>query len=524
MKKTHHMTYDASLTNFSAVNPAFDSAVLRIAYYGDNRNNSSISKDVFENAVPTMYNCPIVTNYDREEDSLGGHDVGVYKSEDGAISIINLTTPIGVIPESAKYWWETVEHSDGSEHEYLSVEVLLWKRQEAYKKIKAEGIVKHSMEISINEYELVDNIFVIKDFSFTAFALIGENPCFEESSLTVTNFNLKQDDFKEQMTEMLNDFKLQFSTNIDTKAKGGGETVSKKIEQEDVANKESQVNEDFTAEELDKDQAVEETVEFDDQSQDDSDGNDETQGAPEKTEESQEVDEGKYALNSSIEQQLLVQARTLYKIDDDMPDCDSYEREYAYSLVDFDAELSEAYFAKHKTREYFGFKYAMNGDTLELDLQSKFKVKFAIVPYLENKAEEKSFSTEEEHIESGSITADEMKFEAPKDEDDKILQELEELRAYKIQREKEDFEANVQAVFESFSMLDGEEEFDLLKESYDGMTVEEVQNACYVLVGKKQLGQGVFSSKENSPRIIVMKENKPSDDPYGGIFARHGFN
>ncbi len=94
--------------------------------------------------------------------------------------------PVGVVPESARYFWREITEDDGSVHNYLCVDVLLWKRQEAYKKIKEDGITAESMEISVKDGRMQDGFFVIDDFEFTAFCLLGSaEPCFESASLAM---------------------------------------------------------------------------------------------------------------------------------------------------------------------------------------------------------------------------------------------------------------------------------------------------------------------------------------------------
>ena len=178
-----NLTYASSLTDLCEINSSFDSGILRIAYTGDNRNGSSISKDVFERCIKTIYNCPVVCNYDRETDTLGGHDMELVRKDDGSLILVNLTQPIGVVPQTAKVYWETVEEDDGTVNEYLCAEVLIWKRQEAYRKIKKDGITAQSMEITVKDGETINGIYCIKDFEFTAFALIGVEPCYESASL-----------------------------------------------------------------------------------------------------------------------------------------------------------------------------------------------------------------------------------------------------------------------------------------------------------------------------------------------------
>ena len=146
MNKVLNLTYASSLTRLCEINSSFDAGVLRIAYAGENRNGSYIDKKTFEKCMKTIFNCPIVCNYDRDTDTLGGHDMEVVRDSEGELKIVNLTTPVGCIPESAKVFWETIEEEDGSTHEYLCAEALLWKRQEAYQKIKKDGFTAQSME------------------------------------------------------------------------------------------------------------------------------------------------------------------------------------------------------------------------------------------------------------------------------------------------------------------------------------------------------------------------------------------
>ena len=65
MDKVLNMTYASSLTNLCEVNSSFDTGILRICYTGDNRNGSHISKKAIKKSLQTIYNCPIVCNYDR---------------------------------------------------------------------------------------------------------------------------------------------------------------------------------------------------------------------------------------------------------------------------------------------------------------------------------------------------------------------------------------------------------------------------------------------------------------------------
>ena len=218
---TYHFEEALNVHSLCEVNRSFDKGVLKIAYHGKNRNGTYISKEAFENALPSLANVPVVTHYLRKDDELGGHDMELITGEDGKLYMVYVTEPVGVVPSSPNCWWEEVEETSGDVHEYLCVEVLLWKRQEAYKLIKESGVVGQSMEITINDGHDGDGMYCIDSFIFTALCLLGDEhePCFESASLNV--FGLSS--FQAQYQEMLNEFKLAFAQVSGTNPVQGGE-------------------------------------------------------------------------------------------------------------------------------------------------------------------------------------------------------------------------------------------------------------------------------------------------------------
>lgn len=197
--KNVRLVFNSALKNIMSCNESFDQGVLRIAYHGENRNGSYISKEVFEKCLPSMYNVPVVANYMRDDDMIGGHDIEIVR-KDNFPKMVNITHPVGVVPESASNWWELVTEEDGAIHEYLCTDVLLWKRQEAYEKIVSDGIVYESMEIKVKEDHLDNGVYVIDDFEFLAFCLLGNcEPCFESASLAT----FSSDAFTSELYAML---------------------------------------------------------------------------------------------------------------------------------------------------------------------------------------------------------------------------------------------------------------------------------------------------------------------------------
>ena len=190
---------------------------MRVMYTGVNRNRTSIDKDAVEKAIPTLYNCPIVCHYMVEEDKIGGHDLAFIQTDNG-MRMINLTEPVGVIPSGAQYRWETVNEK-GEDREYLAIDGILWKRSNAYAKLKKDGISGQSMEITVNDGASVDGVYQIYDFDFTAFCILGEDvePCFESANVEV--FSLEQ--YKARFEQMMEEFKNEYSSTSEFSSKGG---------------------------------------------------------------------------------------------------------------------------------------------------------------------------------------------------------------------------------------------------------------------------------------------------------------
>lgn len=509
MEKVLQMTYASSLTDLCSVNSSFDSGVLRIAYHGDNQNKSSISKEVFERCIKTMYNCPIVCNYDRDTDTLGGHNMEVVRDSNGALRIVNVTTPLGVIPESAKVWWDYVTEDDGTEHEYLFAEALLWKRQEAYRKIKKDGITAHSMEITVRDGELIDGIFHIYDFEFTAFALIGVAPCFESSALELYS----KQDFKKQLSEMMQDLKESYSlvnpSNEDDNThpqnysmEGGEEVLQGKTELAakygiDVEALDFSL-EDFTEEEL---------VEKFEAMRAEADSQQEPAEEPEQPEQ-------KFALTSNVVEEL---RRVLEeaKIEREWGEC------IRYWYVDCDFDANEVYCWDTNDWLLYGFAYSVNGDSIVIDFESKKRKKYVIADF--DEGEQASpfapmFAQMEQMIQDGAQW--EAKYQTASDTISTMETELGELRQFKATTESAALESAREEVFARFEDLVGVEAFEALRENCAEYDVESLEEKCYAIRGRNG-GVAKFSAESKSPKLKVDKTDI-SNEPYGGIFAQYG--
>lgn len=506
MEKVLQMTYASSLTNLCSINSSFDSGVLRIAYHGDNQNKSSISKEVFERCIKTMFNCPIVCNYDMETDTLGGHDMEIVRDGSGALRIVNATTPIGVIPESANVWWDYVTEDDGTEHEYLFAEALIWKRQEAYRKIKKDGITAHSMEITVKDGELIDDIFHIYDFEFTAFALIGVTPCFESAALEMYS----KQDFKKQLSEMMQDLKESFSLvnpsheddNIHPQnysMEGGEEVLQSKTE---LAEKYG-----IDVESLDfslDDYTEEELVEKFEAMKSDAEKHDEPVGEPEQN----------FALTSNVVEEL---NRVLgeVKIEREWGECERYW------YVDCDFDAHEVYCWDTSDWLLYGFMYSVNGDSVIIDFECKKRKKYVIADFDEGEQASpfaQVFAQMEQKIHDNAQW--EAKYQSASDTISTMETELGELRQFKADAESVALESARDKVFAQFEDLVGVEAFEALRENCAEYDVEALEEKCYAIRGRNG-SVAKFSLEGKTPKLKVEKTDM-SNEPYGGIFTQYG--
>ena len=530
MSNTRRMqiVYSAGVDSLLDCNSSFDHGVMKVCYTGLNRNNSFISKSTFENCMNTIYNCPVVCRYDRDTDTIGSHDVELVSDPDqGSIRVVNITEPVGVVPESALCWWENIEEDDGSVHEYLCTDVILWKRQEAYRKIKENGITEESMEITVKDGHMENGVYVINDFEFTAFCLLGTaEPCFESAS--VETFSLdEQTKFKADLAEMMQELKEVFALNPmnnisngdsdknyihvaqkrDTKLnKGGDGTLNEKIELMKKFGLELEALnfklEDYTLEELES-----------------------------KFEELTKTPEPATPNFALVEQfrSDLIEALHVEIFHSEYGDTNKYW------YVDCDPEKSEVYCTDAEDWKLYGMTYSMNGDNIVIDFDSKKQKKFIIVDFDEGEQPSNgaySMMGEFSKLIKSKMDADNADWEnkcskLEKDFDlanqtiKSMTEEMDSLKQYQSDVEN----AKIEKLFERFNDLNGNESFEALKENRADYSFDEIEEKCYAIRGR-MVGDAKFSkvnSNKGAKLIVGGNDRDIKNMPYNGIFEKYGF-
>lgn len=501
------IVYSSSLDKLTECNTSFDKGVLKVCYVGRNRNNSFISKETFERCIESIYNCPIVCRYDRDADEIGSHDMELVSDNDGRMKLVNITTPVGVIPESAKYWWAECEEDDGSIHEYLCVDALLWKRQEAYQKIKENGITDESMEITIKEGGMKDGVYVIDRFEFTAFCLLGTaEPCYESASLMM----FSQNEFKAQLDEMMREFKENFSLVQSSQevvipkqnySEGGEGTLDEKMTlmaQYGLSEDMIDFNlEDFTVEELqEKFEALK------------------ANGDPLADEPHGDEPEENFALAEQFKEELM-SALSEQKIET------CFGEMCRYWYMDYDSEASEVYCYDQEDWRLYGFSYSMNGDNVIVDFESKKRKKIAIVDF--DEGEQRSVFAEVYSAIVAQHGENENRWNERYQEASNAIAEMEnelaELRQYKADIEKAAVAQERNEILDQFADLAGIDAFEQIRENCEQYSVEELEEKCFAIRGRNQTAK--FSVTETKPPKLLVEKGDPVEaEPYGGVFAK----
>lgn len=495
------IVFSSGISALTEYNSSFDSGILRVCYTGKNRNNSFISKETFERCISSIYNCPIVCRYDRETDTIGSHDMELVTDDEGGMRIVNVTHPVGVVPESAKYWWEEIEDDSGM-HEYLCVDVLLWKRQEAYKKIKEDGITDESMEISVKEGEMIDGVYVIKRFEFTAFCLLGTvQPCYESASLEV----FSHDDFKAQLAEMMQEFKKTFSIATATadddihpqNYSEGGEEV---LEQKKALAAEYGLDIDtldFSIEDLSLDELKEKFEAM-------------------KSSDSQPKNPENFALEGQFRDELYG-ALEAEKVET------CWGMDSRYWFWDYDKEVSEVYATDTTDWNLYGFLYSMDGDHVVIDFAGKKRMKLSLVPFDEGSVPNPISGMFSKVVEkyTANDTQWAEKYQTASDTISSMENELGTLRQFKTDIEGAKAKGERDEVFAQFEDLVGVEAFESLKERSMEFSKEELEEKCYAIRGRNSAVATKFSYEPKAPKLPVEKTSV-TPEPYGGVFTEYG--
>lgn len=187
---------------------------------GENQNKTNISKEASDNALPSLFNVPVVGHIYIDKDNIchmGGHDMTLDKDEEGNYKFKVLTVPYGVVPSQDNVHYEEVEESNGNTKTYLVADVILWTGrfpELLSAKYNDEVYYGQSMEINPIKTRRNGEILDIEEYQYSALCLLGKSdnkegnvePCFEQARVEPYAFSADEtfcqllDEFKEELS------------------------------------------------------------------------------------------------------------------------------------------------------------------------------------------------------------------------------------------------------------------------------------------------------------------------------------
>ena len=224
------------------INPLMSKCDVKVLYIGQNRNRSSITKQVATEMSKTLRGCPIVGYYIEKKEDFGDHGGQVIIDGEG-IKFNKLTKPYGFVAPDARVWFQFFEDQDEFGNtcvrEYLMTEGYLWTGQFEECQRVLENSNPQSMELdekTLKGYWSTDNnkgidFFIINDAVFSKLCILGDDvePCFEGANVSAPNLSSqfsKDDDFAKSLFTMMSELKFALNNSE------GGKPMHNEIQNE----------------------------------------------------------------------------------------------------------------------------------------------------------------------------------------------------------------------------------------------------------------------------------------------------
>ena len=145
---------------------------LKSCHIGDNRNQSTIEKDVMEECAPSIYNRPILGYIHQLKDGsydFAGHEMFI--NDDGELEYEEI--PVGCVPESGN---AQLVYDEDNDKTYLEVDAVIYEQYtRAADILKVKGECKVSVELNLLDfsYNPKKNKLIINKFYFSGITILG---------------------------------------------------------------------------------------------------------------------------------------------------------------------------------------------------------------------------------------------------------------------------------------------------------------------------------------------------------------
>lgn len=500
-----------------------------------NRNNSYITKETMEEALPSFYNKPILAHIievDEGEYDFDKHNMEIIDDpfNEGEKRINYIEKPIGVVPESGN---AHLEYDEDEDKDYVIVDGYIFTDYSngGYEIIQRKGGTKVSVELAVEEmhYNAKENCLYIDKFTFSGVTCLGEHVMEGMKGSTLsTNFEQANSEdliaALERVTEALAKF------NIEKSKEGGNNSVKLQellekysiteeelsfevegLTDEELEAKFAEVYDDTSSNDGD-DISDQESEVSEEEVSNDSEAEEEEENEPEEEEEDPDEEIDEVASESDDETKKIVNES-------------NEDSKFSRSFSEEDGVAKVSYELSHEDLRYS--LYMLLGSVEEADEEWYFITNvyddyFIYENWDGNKIYKQSYSRDEENVAfSGEriemfkelVTAEEKAaLDAIRANYDTLMSEL---NQYRAKAKEEILESEV------YAGIADTDEFKELKGSLDKFSVEEVQTRIDLLLAKQvKAGQFSFNQKQSNKLMFGEVNKNVKKKPYGNLFDK----
>lgn len=235
--------FTSKIKPIKPINEQFTLCKCYVMALGKNKNKTNIPKEAVDDALPSLFNIPVVAHLFADENSkkhVGGHDMELIVNEKGELAFHVLTVPYGTVPQQDDVHYEEVVEDDGKVNTYLVADIILWTGRYPElldAKYSDEIYFAQSMEIIPSETKSEEGLLTINKFQFSALCLLGKSdndaeniaPCFASARIEPYDFAAKD----ETWTKLFGEFKQELAKCFEAQSSGEG---GKKLDKELIAS------------------------------------------------------------------------------------------------------------------------------------------------------------------------------------------------------------------------------------------------------------------------------------------------
>lgn len=516
---------------FNEINDQFTICKCYVMAIGKNRNFTYISKESVDVALPTLSYSPVVANllYDEDEDRyyVGGHDREI---ENG--KLCDITVPYGVVIANS-FGYEDVEESSGAVSTYLTCDIVLWTgrygdlMKAAYDDSIYFGQSMEIIPLEVVQYAQDKRYSDIQSFKFSCLTLLGKSddpehhvePCFPSARVqTYSCIDLSSSCFVEKFEELKSAMRDAFVNSHD-----GINTLSKEaypLTKIEILNKYNLTPENCG---FDYEQFSEEDLEAKLSEQFSTSQNEGNSSEGEPTDPQLQ----NFNLNTlELVREISIEL-SKEKISTE------YGWEFSrYWLVEVQENEVIAEDLKDHGRKY-AIPFAMDGDYVSLDFDSKSRVKTTYAHY-EGEALDDPFSPlvefysfADKQIMSLSNELNETKTSLSHSEEkySELNEKYAEISGKYENLNKEVQESERNAVIKKFDAeLSGVEEYEALK-CNTSISANELEEKCFAIIGKKKFSYVPNTFQSNDSTVVFgVQQSAPAAEAnmlYGGLREKY---